>query len=281
MLLQTNSYVVPREKRVEHARLLRRFRQALLRLGCDHFEVFEQVGANWSSADTTGRFVQIMRFRDRKHQLAVQAAERNDPTTRALLQEFCDLINFQYQQQQGLFAVGYYTSFLRMPSQAMAAPPAATEEAPVATEEAPAATEEAPAATEEAPPATEEAPPPLEAFAAESDTNGNPEPEEAAIPSLVIPEPEPENETEPEPASTGADDLSADDQPGDIDFNADSPSALQDDSDEPTGHDAFSSLPDGDLPESGDSVESSDVVPQDADSNGDAEAQNPTTPSNS
>jgi hypothetical protein len=115
MLLQTNSYVVPKDKRVEHARVLRRFRQALQRLGCDHFEVYEQVGANWNAADVTGRYVQIMRFRDRKHQLEVQAAERNDPTTQALLREFCELINFPYQQQQGLFAVGYYTSFLRMP----------------------------------------------------------------------------------------------------------------------------------------------------------------------
>ena len=85
MLLQTNSYVVPRERRMEHARILRRFRQTLLRLGCDHFEVYEQVGANWSAAETSGRFVQIMRFRDRKHQLAVQAAEREDPSAQALL----------------------------------------------------------------------------------------------------------------------------------------------------------------------------------------------------
>jgi hypothetical protein len=115
MLLQTNSYIVPREKRMEHARLLRRFRQVLLRLGCDHFEVFEQVGANWSSNDTSGRFVQIMHFRDRKHQLAIQAAERGDPTAQSLLKEFCELINLPYQQQQGLFAVGFYSSFLRMP----------------------------------------------------------------------------------------------------------------------------------------------------------------------
>ena len=79
MLLQTNSYIVPRDKRMEHARLLRRFRQTLMRLGCDHFEVYEQVGANWNTGETTGRFVQIMRFRDRKHQLAVQGAERTDP----------------------------------------------------------------------------------------------------------------------------------------------------------------------------------------------------------
>jgi hypothetical protein len=117
MLLQTNSYIVPRDKRMEHARLLRRFRQTLLRLGCDHFEVYEQVGANWNTGETTGRFVQIMRFRDRKHQLSVQGAERTDPVAQALVREFCELINFTYQQQQGLFAVGFYTSFLRMPPQ--------------------------------------------------------------------------------------------------------------------------------------------------------------------
>lgn len=115
MLLQTNSYIVPRDKRVEHARLLRRFRQTLLRLGCDHFEVYEQTGANWSSGDNSGRFVQIMRFRDRKQQLAVQSAERSDPAAQALLKEFCELINLPYQQQQGLFAAGFYTSFMRMP----------------------------------------------------------------------------------------------------------------------------------------------------------------------
>src|SRR5688572_20626482 len=112
MLLQTNSYVVPKEKRSDHARLLRKFRQTLLRIGCEHFEVYEQVGANWTNGETTGRFVQIMRFRDRKHQLAVQGAERSDPIAQQLIQEFCQLINFPYQQQQGLFAVGFYTSAL-------------------------------------------------------------------------------------------------------------------------------------------------------------------------
>jgi hypothetical protein len=112
MLLQTNSYIVPKDKRAEHARLVRRFRQTLLRLGCDHFEVYEQVGSNWSNSESTGRYVQILRFVDRKHQLAVQAAERSDPTAQAVIAEFCDLINFPYQQQQGLFAVGFYTSVL-------------------------------------------------------------------------------------------------------------------------------------------------------------------------
>jgi hypothetical protein len=113
MLLQTNSYVVPKERRAEHARLLRRFRQALAKLGCDSFEVYEQVGANWSSGEPTGRYVQIMRFRDRRHQLSVQAAERVDPAAQAIIAEFCQLINFPYQQQQGLFAVGFYNAVLQ------------------------------------------------------------------------------------------------------------------------------------------------------------------------
>ena len=112
MLLQTNSYVVPKEKRAEHARLVRKFRQTLARLGCDQFDVFEQVGPNWGTGETTGRFVQMMRFRDRKHQVSVQTAEKQDPSAQALIQEFCELINFSYQQQQGLFAVGFYQSVL-------------------------------------------------------------------------------------------------------------------------------------------------------------------------
>src|SRR5882724_292731 len=112
MLLQTNSYIVPKDKKSEHARVIRRFRQTLLRLGCDHFEVYEQVGSNWSNSEASGRYVQILRFVDRKHQLAVQAAERIDPTAQAVIAEFCELINFPYQQQQGLFAVGFYTSVL-------------------------------------------------------------------------------------------------------------------------------------------------------------------------
>jgi len=109
MLLQTNSYIVPKEKRTEHARLLQRFRQLMTRLGCDHFEVFEQVGANWAGSET-GRFVQIMRFRDRQHWNAVQAAEKNDTQAAQLIQEFCDLINLPYQQQAGLFSAGAVTS---------------------------------------------------------------------------------------------------------------------------------------------------------------------------
>lgn len=110
MLMQTNSYVVPKEKRPEHTRLVARFRQTMMRLGCEHFEVYEQVGGNWSAAEASGRFVQIMRFRDRKHQQQVQTAERNDPAAQQLIREFCDLINLPHQQQQGMLAIGYYSS---------------------------------------------------------------------------------------------------------------------------------------------------------------------------
>src|SRR5689334_18558814 len=140
MLLQTNSYIVPKDKRAEHARLLRRFRASLAKLGCDSFEVYEQVGSNWTSGEPTGRYVQIMRFRDRRHQLAVQAAERTDPIAQAIIAEFCRLINFPYQQQQGLFAVGFYNSVLPVaPSRPGAAAAPETED----VEEAPAAEAEA------------------------------------------------------------------------------------------------------------------------------------------
>ena len=125
MLLQTNSYVVPTDRRADHNRLMKRFRQTLLRLGCDHFEVYEQAGPAWGGTDPSGRFVQILRFADRKHQLAVQAAERNDPKAQAVIADFCDLIGFDEQQSQGLFVTGYYTGVLpvagyRQPNQAAA-----------------------------------------------------------------------------------------------------------------------------------------------------------------
>jgi hypothetical protein len=108
MLLQTNSYIVPKDKRSEHHRLMRRFRQALARIGCDHFEVYEQVGPSWGPVKGGGRFVQILRFRDRKHQMMIQQAEKSDPAIQQVIAEFCELVNLPYQQEKGLFALGYY-----------------------------------------------------------------------------------------------------------------------------------------------------------------------------
>ena len=112
MLLQTNSYIVPKDKRAQHERLMRRFRQALARIGCDHFEVYEQVGPNWGPIKNGGRFVQILRFRDRQHQLAVQAAEKNDAAAQEIIREFCELLEMPQQQEKGLFALGYYNGLI-------------------------------------------------------------------------------------------------------------------------------------------------------------------------
>ena len=135
MLLQTNSYIVPAERRADHARLIRRFRQAMSRIGCDQFEVYEQVGHNWSPG-STGRYVQIMRFRDRQHQQAVQAAERNDPGSQQIIAEFCDLINFPYQQQHGYFATSFYASVLPVGPRQLLEFPQETAEDDAAVDEA-------------------------------------------------------------------------------------------------------------------------------------------------
>ena len=135
MLLQTNSYVVPRDKLSEHARLMRRFRQTMARLGCDCFDVFEQVGPGWSPLKTGGRFIQMIRFRDRKHHQQVQAAERGDAPAQQLIKEFCDLIDYPYQQEQGLFASGFYTSVLTPAVAGANEPGAAPDAAPELTTE--------------------------------------------------------------------------------------------------------------------------------------------------
>jgi hypothetical protein len=116
MLLLTNSYVVPREKRDDHARLVKRFRHILATLGCDQFEVYEQVGPNWAGADASGRFVQIIRFRDRRHHQLVHDAEQVNPDAQAIIREFAELINLPYQEHQGLFAIGYYASVVEAPA---------------------------------------------------------------------------------------------------------------------------------------------------------------------
>jgi hypothetical protein len=157
MLLQTNAYFVPPEKRTEHSRLVQRFRHCLARLGCDQFECYEQAGPNWSTGESKNRFIQLMRFRDRKHQQQVQAAERNDSQAQALIKEFCELINFPYQQQQGYFAVGFYNSVLPVSalrvatSEAAEAPAEGLGEAPEPLVEQPTAPEAEASETEPEP----------------------------------------------------------------------------------------------------------------------------------
>ena len=139
MLLQTNSYIVPREKQEEHARLMRRFKQTLQKLGCDQFEIYEQTGPGWAQGES-GRCVQLMRFRDRKHQQHVQMAERTDAAAQAIIVELSELLNIPVQQQQGFFAAGFYQSILQeRPEQEPVANPASP---PMPTPVAPAATGE-------------------------------------------------------------------------------------------------------------------------------------------
>ena len=107
MLLQTNSYIVPKDKRTEHARLIKRFRQVMSRLGCDAFECYEQAGPEWSG-EVGGRFVQIMRFRDHDHQQAIRSAEQSDAGAQELVRDFCELVNYAYQFSQGLATTAFY-----------------------------------------------------------------------------------------------------------------------------------------------------------------------------
>jgi hypothetical protein len=268
MLLQTNSYVVPRDKRAEHARVLRRFRQALIRLGCDHFEVFEQVGANWNSADTSGRFVQIMRFRDRKHQMFVQAAERNDPTCQALLREFCELINVSYQQQQGLFAVGFYSSFLRMPPQPQGS---ASAESSAAHGEA-----EQGSGHDQA-----DAPTGMLSMAPTEEIPSG----EVAIPAA---DSIPENESD---RGQVVEDTFSEDSADAIDLNAELAEAIPDDSTDSGDRHAFSELSESDSPRPESSSRDSAELPPDtngqpdidisAELDGDAETENRSRPFNS
>jgi len=114
MLLQTNSYIVPKDKRTEHNRLVKRFRQVFARLGCEDFEIYEQTGPNWST-EIGGRFVQIMKFRDQAHAAEVRQREQQDPVAQELVREFCELINFNYQYQQNLSTSAYYTGVVTGP----------------------------------------------------------------------------------------------------------------------------------------------------------------------
>lgn len=113
MLLQTNSYIVPKDKRTEHARLVKQFKQVMSRLGCDDFEVYEQAGPNWST-EVGGRFVQIMKFRDREHQRSIREGEQADAVAQELVREFIELINFPYQHQQGLATTAFYVGVVTM-----------------------------------------------------------------------------------------------------------------------------------------------------------------------
>lgn len=119
MLLQTNSYFVPKDKRTEHARLMHRFRALMARLGCDQFDVCEQSGPDWNS-ERGGRFVQLMKFRDSAHQKSVRDAEQSDVGAQDLVREFCELVDYALQQQQGMATTAFYRGIFSNPTSASA-----------------------------------------------------------------------------------------------------------------------------------------------------------------
>lgn len=115
MLMQTNAYNVPADRRDRHERLMRKFADAFRRIGAS-FEVYEQVGSTFNPADeSTGRFVQVMRFRDRHHLHLVRQFEESDPTAQAMIAEFCELVDIASQQQRGAFLPGYYFGLVGRP----------------------------------------------------------------------------------------------------------------------------------------------------------------------
>lgn len=111
MLLQTNAYSLPRDKKDQHARLVKRFEDCFRRLGAS-FEVYQQVDAGFKDqADQNSlRFVQLMKFKDEKHLASVRAAEVSDAACTQLIKDFCELIDYSGQVQSGLFLPGYYAS---------------------------------------------------------------------------------------------------------------------------------------------------------------------------
>lgn len=107
MLLQTNSYLVPREHRTEHARLVKQFKAVMTRLGCESFNVYEQV-RSFSGLEGTGRFVQVIAFRDAAHQKAHRDKEQADPTAQDLIRQFVELLDFEGQLRRGEATVTCY-----------------------------------------------------------------------------------------------------------------------------------------------------------------------------
>ena len=116
--------------------------------------MYEQVGANWGGATPPAASCRSCVSAIAAISSAVQNAERNDPAAQQLIAEFCELINYPYQQQQQQFVVGFYASAL----------PIAPLRGPHVDESAPAEGEEPAPAEGEAPATDAAAVPESEAF---------------------------------------------------------------------------------------------------------------------
>ncbi len=114
MLLQTNSYLVPRDRMAAHDELMRRFAACFARLGVAEgaFELFRQTSAEYrpDTAAAAQRVTQILRFDDRKQQEAVHEAEAHDAEAAALVGELRKLVDLDEQAARGHFTSSYYAS---------------------------------------------------------------------------------------------------------------------------------------------------------------------------
>ena len=98
MLIQTQSYLVPADVRGDHARLLRQIRVCMRRLGGTIEFYEEEVGGRGR-----GRFVHLMRFRDRGHLQAVRHAEEDDDKAQRLIRRLSELVDLPRQVETGTF----------------------------------------------------------------------------------------------------------------------------------------------------------------------------------
>jgi hypothetical protein len=111
MLLQTNSYLVPRDRIRAHDDLMRRFRSCFSRLGLEtqQFEVLRETGPEFSTPRTSAvRHVQVVRFRDKDQYDLIHDAEAADPEAQELVAEFARLVELEAQQRRGHFVGTYY-----------------------------------------------------------------------------------------------------------------------------------------------------------------------------
>ncbi|MEM7808642.1 MAG: hypothetical protein AAF561_11060 [Planctomycetota bacterium] len=134
MLLQTNSYLVPRHRLREHDDLMRQFVACFRRLGVADgaFEVFQSLDHEYRQHDNQPhqRITQILRFRDHDQQQAVHRAEASDPEAAELVEKLRRLVDLDEQAARKQFTSNYYGQII-LTGSPQASAPANDDEIPV------------------------------------------------------------------------------------------------------------------------------------------------------
>ena len=116
MLLQTNSYLVPRDRLAAHDELMARFRRCFERLGvrAGQFEVYRQTSDDFAEDRSIPavRCVQMMRFATTDEHEQVRNREFDDPEAQSLIIELSRLVDLPAQQRSGHFGGGFYSDRL-------------------------------------------------------------------------------------------------------------------------------------------------------------------------